>query len=580
MSSWGSPLLDPKKLPNEQFHIIDWIRKKLLVDVANLATCCHDDYDVLLEVLGTVGKCYVSNPVAKTLVWIENHDWQNCFCMSSWGSPLLDPKKLQNEQFYIIDWMREKLLVDVANLAPCCHDDYDVLLEVLGTLGKCYVSNPVAKTLVWIENHDWHNCFCMSSRGSPLLDPKMLQNEQFYIIDWIRKKLLVDVANLAPCCHDDYDVLLKVLGTLGKCYVSNPVAKTLVWIEHHDWHNCFCMSSRGSPLLDPKKLQNEQLYIIDWIRKKLLVDVANLAPCCHDDYDVLLEVLGTLGKCYVSNPVAKTLVWIENHDWHNCFCMSSWGSPLLDPKKLQNAQFYIIDWIRKKILVDVANLAPCCHDDYDVLLEVLGTLGKCYVSNPVAKTLVWIENHDWHNCFCMSSWGSPLLDPKKLQNEQFYIIDWIRKKLLVDVVNLAPCCHDDYDVLLEVLGTLGKCYVSNPVAKTLVWIENHDWHNCFCMSSWGSALLGPKKLQNKQFYIIDWIRKKLLVDVANLAPCCHDDYDVLLENWEPWANAMLAILLPKPWFGLKIMTGTTVFACLPGAHPYWTQKNFKTNCFT
>ena len=74
---------------------------------------------------------------------------------------------------------------------------------------------------------------------------------------------------------------------------------------------------------------------------------------------------------------------------------------------------------RKKLLVDVANLATCCHDDYDVLLEVLGTLRKCYVSNPVAKTLVWIENHDWHNCFWMSSWGSPLLDPKKLQNQQF-----------------------------------------------------------------------------------------------------------------------------------------------------------------
>ena len=50
--------------------------------------------------------------------------------------------------------------------------------------------------------------------------------------------------------------------------------------------------------------------------------------------------------------------------------------------------------------------------------------------------------------------------------------------------------------------------------------------------------------------------------------------------WEPWANAMLAILLPKLWFGLKIMTGTTVFACLPGAHPHWTQKSFKTNNFT
>ena len=115
--------------------------------------------------------------------------------------------------------------------------------------------------------------------------------------------------------------------------------------------------------------------------------------------------------------------------------MSSWGSALLDPKQLQNEQFYIIDWIRKKLLVDVANLAPCCHDDYDVLLEVLGTLGKCYVSNPVAKTLVWIENHDWHNCFCMSSWGSPLLDPKKLQNEQFYIIDWRREK------TPGPCCQ-------------------------------------------------------------------------------------------------------------------------------------------
>ena len=93
-----------------------------------------------------------------------------------------------------------------------------------------------------------------------------------------------------------------------------------------------------------------------------------------------MKVLGTLGKCYVSNPVAKTLVWIENH-------------------------------------------ATYCHYDDDVLLEVLGALRKCYVSNPVAKTLVWIENHDWHNCFWMSSWGSPLLDPKKLQNEQFYIID-------------------------------------------------------------------------------------------------------------------------------------------------------------
>ena len=43
-----------------------------------------------------------------------------------------------------------------------------------------------------------------------------------------KKKLLVDGANLVTCGHDDYNVLLKVLGTLGKCYVSSPVAKTLV----------------------------------------------------------------------------------------------------------------------------------------------------------------------------------------------------------------------------------------------------------------------------------------------------------------------------------------------------------------
>ena len=98
---------------------------------------------------------------------------------------------------------------------------------------------------------------------------------------------------------------------------------------------------------------------------------------------------------------------------------------------------------------------------------------------------------------CLPGAHSPLLDPKKLRNQQFYIIDWIWKKLLVDVANLATCCHDDYDVLLEVLGTLGKCYVSSPVAKSL-----------------------------------------------------------------------------------KIMTGTTVFGCLPGAHPYWTQKSFKINNFT
>ena len=167
--------------------------------------------------------------------------------------------------------------------------------------------------------------------------------------------------------------------------------------------------------------------------------------------------------------------------------------------------------------------------------------------------------------------NTPKLEPP---NGRCYVCIKLHGKLLVDVANLATCCHDDYDVLLEVLGTLGKSYVSNPVAKTLEIMTGTTVFGCLPGAH-------PKKLQNQQFYIIDWIRKKLLVDVANLATCCHDDYDVLYWRfWEPWANAMLAILLPKLWFGLKIMTGTTVFGCLPGAHPYWTQKSFKTNNFT
>ena len=89
----------------------------------------------------------------------------------------------------------------------------------------------------------------------------------------------------------------------------------------------------------------------------------------------------------------KLWFWIRNHDWHNCFWMSLWlfvGWTLTGPKKASKSTifFTVIDWIRKKLLVDVANLATCWTNDYDILLEVLGTLGRIYVSRPVAKTLV------------------------------------------------------------------------------------------------------------------------------------------------------------------------------------------------
>ena len=102
-----------------------------------------------------------------------------------------------------------------------------------------------------------------------------------------------------------------------------------------------------------------------------------------------------------------------------------------------------------------------------------------------------------HNCFWMSSWGSPLLDPKKASKSTSLQNRLNKKKLLVDVANLATCCHDDYDVLLKVLGTLGKCYVSSPVAKTLVL----DWKSwlaqLFLDVFLGLTLTGPKKASKR-----------------------------------------------------------------------------------
>ena len=157
------------------------------------------------------------------------------------------------------------------------------------------------------------------------------------------------------------------------------------------------------------------------------------------------------------------------------FWMSLWlflGWTLTGPKKASKSRILYDRLNKEKLLVDVANLATCWTNGYDILLEVLGTLGRIYVSRPVAKTLVL----DWKSwlaqlfldVFVTLCGVNPYWTQKKLQNQQFYIIDWIRKKLLVDVTNLATCWTNDYDILLEVLGTLGRIYVSRPVAKLLI----------------------------------------------------------------------------------------------------------------
>jgi len=98
----------------------------------------------------------------------------------------------------------------------------------------------------------------------------------------------------------------------------------------------------GLTLTGPKKASKSTILQNRLNKKKLLVDVANLATCCHDDYnyDLLLEVLGTLSKCYVSNPVAKTLEIMTGTTVFGCL---PGAHPYWTQKKLQNQQFYKID---------------------------------------------------------------------------------------------------------------------------------------------------------------------------------------------------------------------------------------------
>ena len=204
----------------------------------------------------------------------------------------------------------------------------------------------------------------------------------------------------------------------------------------------------------------------------------------------------------------KLWFWIENRDWHNCFWMSLWlfvGWTLTGPKKASKSTFSHNRLNKEK------TMCWCCQSRYLILWRTIECFWNHFlVEGLINAMLVVLLPKLWfglkimtgHNCFWMSSWGSPLLDPKKLQNQQFLNNRLNKKKILVDVANLATCCHDDYDALLEILGTLGKCYVSSPVAKTLV---------------------------------LDW------------------------KSW-------LAQLFLDVFLGLT--------------HPYWTQKSFKTNNFT
>ena len=168
--------------------------KKLLVDVANLATCCHDDDDddddddVLLDVLGTLRKCYVSSRLGLT-TFPPTRARVSGKRLVAFGSQSSGSGSWEGD-------------TRGAGKGHWGHN---------GThLVRCYVSSPVAKTLVL----DWKSwlaqlfldVFVTLCGVNPLLDPKKLQNQQFYIIDWIRKK------TPGRCCQSRYLLLWSTIG--------------------------------------------------------------------------------------------------------------------------------------------------------------------------------------------------------------------------------------------------------------------------------------------------------------------------------------------------------------------------------
>ena len=80
----------------------------------------------------------------------------------------------------------------------------------------------------------------------------------------------------------------------------------------------------------------------------------------------------------------------------------------------------------------IGDLATCCDDDYDVLLD-WEPWANAMLAILLPKLWIWIENHDWHNCFWMSLWlfvgWNPYRTQKSFKINNFYIIDWIRKKI-------------------------------------------------------------------------------------------------------------------------------------------------------
>ena len=90
------------------------------------------------------------------------------------------------------------------------------------------------------------------------------------------------------------------------------------------------------------------------------------------------------------------------------------------------------------------------------------------------------------------------------------------------------------------------CYVRLSLLRLQPTRSNQ---NCFWMPFWDSPLLDPKKLQNQQTILYNRLNKEKnswsMLPIWLLAAMMIMMY--YWRFWEPWANAMLVVLLPKLW---------------------------------
>ena len=113
--------------------------------------------------------------------------------------------------------------------------------------------------------------------------------------------------------------------------------------------------------------------------------------------------------------------------------------------------------------------------------------------------------------------------------------------------------------------------------KFWFWIENLDWHNCFWMSLWlFVGWMNPYWTQkaSKSTILYNRLNKE-----KTPGRCCQSRYLLLWSTiecfWnhilvERLMNAMLVVLLPKLWFWIENLIGTTVFGCLCDSLWGWT----------